>query len=102
MEEPSFTADYHDPSRRSISNALQVELHDGRRLDEVLIEYPVGHARRRSEGRPLLEAKFRRNLARRFPGPRQQAILEASADRARLEQLAVNEYVDLYVTVTPP
>jgi 2-methylcitrate dehydratase len=98
VEEPGFTRDYLDPAKRSIANALTVELADGRVLDEVLVEYPVGHRRRRTEGWPLLEAKFRRNLARRFDAARQQRILDASSQRARLEALAVDEYVDLYVT----
>jgi 2-methylcitrate dehydratase len=45
---------------------------------------------------PLLEAKFRRNLARRFVEKRCRAILDVSLDRTRLEPMAVNAYVDLY------
>ena len=97
LEDPQFTRDYLDPEKRSIANAVTVELKGGQRLDEVVVEYPVGHRRRREEGIPLLVAKFRRNLARRFPEKQQQAIAELSLDRARLEQTPVNEYVDLYV-----
>ena len=97
VEDPRYTADYHDPDKRSIANALAVEFSDGTRLDEVAVEYPLGHRRRRDEGIPLLEAKFRRNLARRFPDGQQQAILAASLDQARLEAMPVHEYVDLYV-----
>ncbi|MGC4028976.1 MAG: bifunctional 2-methylcitrate dehydratase/aconitate hydratase [Steroidobacteraceae bacterium] len=102
VEDPAFTADYHDPAKRSIANALTVELEDGRRLEEVVVEYPVGHRRRRAEGTPLLEAKFRRNLARRFAGPQQQATLEASASLAQLERMPVHEYVDLYLPADAP
>ena len=97
QEDPQFTRDYHDPQKRSIANAVTVTLEDGRVLEEIVVEYPVGHRRRRAEGLPLLQAKFRRNLARRFPEARQQAILDASLDRSRLERMPVNEYVDLYV-----
>jgi len=97
VEEPAFTRDYHDPDRRSIANALSVTLQDGTTLPEVVVEYPIGHRRRRSDGIPLLLDKFRRNLARRFPAGRQQAILEASLDRAHLEAMPVSDYVDLYV-----
>jgi 2-methylcitrate dehydratase len=96
VEDPQFTRDYLDPQKRSIANAVTVRLKDGRTLDEVVVEYPVGHRRRRQEGIPLLIAKFRRNLARRFPEKQQHAIAELSLDRARLEQTPVNEYVDLY------
>jgi len=97
VEDPQFTRDYHDPAKRSIANALAVEFNDGSRLQEVVCEYPIGHRRRRSEGMPLLEAKFRTNLARRFPAPQQEAILGVSRDQTRLETMPVNEYVDLYV-----
>jgi len=96
VEDPSFTADYHDPEKRSIANALTVTLADGTTLPEVICEYPLGHRRRRNEGLPLLEAKFRRNLARRFSDARQQHILEASGDPQRLAAMPVHDYMDLY------
>ncbi|KAB0613821.1 bifunctional 2-methylcitrate dehydratase/aconitate hydratase [Castellaniella defragrans] len=97
VEDPAFTADYHDPDKRSIANALTVEFTDGTKLDEIVCEYPIGHKRRRKDGIPLLEAKFRRNLARQFPARQQQRILDASLDQATLEAMPVHEYVDLYV-----
>jgi 2-methylcitrate dehydratase len=97
VEDPTFTADYHDPQKRSIANALTVEFNDGSKLDEIVCEYPIGHKRRRADGLPLLEAKFRSNLARRFPTKQQNRILEVSLDQALLEAVAVHEYVDLYI-----
>jgi 2-methylcitrate dehydratase len=97
VEDARFTQDYHDPEKRSIANALTVEFNDGSRFDEVVVEYPIGHKRRREDGMPLLVEKFRINLARRFPLRQQRAILEVSLDQARLEAMPVNEYVDLYV-----
>jgi 2-methylcitrate dehydratase len=61
------------------------------------VEYPLGHRRRRSEGIPLLEEKFRRNLARRFAAPQQQAILDASLNQQALESMPVQKYVDLFI-----
>jgi 2-methylcitrate dehydratase len=97
VEDPQYTKDYHDPEKRSIANALTVEFNDGTKLDEIAVEYPIGHKRRRAEGIPLLVEKFRTNLARRFPQKQQQAILAVSLDQAKLEAMPVNEYVDLYV-----
>ena len=97
VEDTAFTKDYHDPKKRSIANALTVEFKDGKKLKEIVVEYPLGHARRRKEGIPLLEAKFKTNLARQFPLRQQQKILEVSLDQKKLEDMAVNEYVDLYV-----
>ncbi len=95
VEVPAFTRDYHDPEKRSIANALRVELNEGTVLEE-LVEYPIGHRRRRAEGLPLLVEKFKTNLRRCFNEDRQQRILDASLDRRRLESIAVNDYVDLY------
>jgi 2-methylcitrate dehydratase len=95
VEEPSFTADYHDPEKRSIANSLRMELNDGTVLEET-VEYPIGHRRRREEGMPLLIEKFKTNLRRRFDEDRQERILAASLDRDRLAEMPVNEYVDLY------
>ena len=81
----------------AIANALSVTLTDGTALDEVRVDYPIGHRRRRADGLPLLEAKFRANLARRFQPARQQAILAVSLDQATLEAMPVPDYVDLYV-----
>jgi 2-methylcitrate dehydratase len=97
VEDKAFTADYHDPHKRSIANGLTLELNSGEILQELVVEYPIGHARRRKEGIPLLEAKFRTNLARRFPAKQQKTILDISIDQARLEAMPVHEYVDLYV-----
>jgi 2-methylcitrate dehydratase len=97
VEDPQFTKDYHDPDKRAIANALTIGFADGSTFDEVVVEYPIGHKRRRAEGIPLLVEKFRTNLARRFPAKQQQAILDVSLDQAKLEATPVNEYVDLYV-----
>jgi 2-methylcitrate dehydratase len=97
LEDPAFTQDYLDPGKRSIANGITIEFIDGSNLDEVMVEYPVGHRRRRAEGIPLLLEKFRINLARCFPEKQQKTILDVSLDIDRLFDMPVNEYVDLYV-----
>ncbi|MCT8350637.1 MULTISPECIES: bifunctional 2-methylcitrate dehydratase/aconitate hydratase [Photorhabdus] len=97
VEDLDFTHDYHDPEKRSIANALTVTFIDGSQLDEVKVEFPIGHARRRKEGIPLLLKKFRTNLARQFPETQQRRILSVSLDCSLLENMPVNEYLDLYV-----
>jgi len=95
VEDTSFTADYHDPEKRSIANALTIEFNDGSKFDEVVVEYPVGHARRRTEGIPLLIEKFKTNLARIYDKKQQDAIVELSLDYDKLAATPVNEYLDL-------
>jgi 2-methylcitrate dehydratase len=97
VEDKQFTKDYHDPEKRSIANAITVEFKDGKKLSEVVVEYPIGHKRRRKEGIPHLVEKFERNLARRFPEKQQKAILEVCMDQKKLEQMPVSRFVDLMV-----
>ena len=97
VEDRGFSKDYLDPDKRSIANAITVEFADGAKLREVVVEYPVGHRRRRKEGVPLLVEKFRTNLARRFPAKQQRAILDLALDAERLAATPVHEFVDLFV-----
>ena len=97
VEHKPWSRDYLDPGKRSAANAVQIFFNDGSKSERVVVEYPVGHRRRRKEGVPLLEAKFRTNLARRLPPKQQQAILSLWGDPRRLESTPVNEFVDLFV-----
>jgi len=96
-EDAQYTRDYHDPAKRSIANALTVELSDGTRLPEVVVEYPIGHRLRRKEGLPLLVEKFRKSLALALSAAAQQGILDACADQGRLEAMPVDEFVGLFI-----
>jgi 2-methylcitrate dehydratase len=97
VEDKGFSRDYLDPAKRSIANAITIQFQDGSKLKEVVVEYPIGHRRRRKEGIPVLVEKFKTNLARRFPAKQQQAILGLALDAARLEATPVHEFVDLFV-----
>ena len=93
-EDNQFSADYVDPEKRSIANALTVTLNDGTVLEEVVVEYPIGHKRRREEGIPLLIEKYKTNLARIFSAEQQQTVLDRSLDYDKLIQTPVHEFVD--------
>jgi 2-methylcitrate dehydratase len=97
VENRQFTKDYHDPDKRSIANALTVEFSDGKRLKEIVVEYPIGHRRRRKEGMPVLMRKFATNLARVFAPKQAALLLELGGDAKRLDAMAVHEFVDLMV-----
>ncbi len=96
-EEPQWSQDYHDPSKRSIANAVQVFFSDGSSTERVVVEYPIGHSRRRSEGIPLLEEKFVRAVQLHYPTHQAQAIIDRCRDQARLEAMAVDEFMDMLV-----
>ena len=97
VEDKQFSRDYLDPAKRSIANAITIEFKDGKKTREVVVEYPIGHKRRRKEGIPVLVEKFKTNLARRFPSKQQQAILDISLNQKKLESMPVHEYVDMMV-----
>jgi 2-methylcitrate dehydratase len=95
VEDPQYSADYHDPDKRSIANALTIEFNDGSTLGEEAVEYPLGHARRRTEGIPLLIEKFKVNLARIYDKSQQDEILALSLDYEKLAKTSVSNYLDL-------
>ena len=96
VEKPEYTKDYLDPDKRSIANAVQIFYKDGSSSQQVAVEYPIGHRRRRSEGIPELIKKFKINLQREFDDTRAEKIMNLNLDIDLLQQTPVNEYVDLY------
>ena len=97
VEDEQYSKDYHDPAKRSIANAIQVFFTDGSSTDKVVIEYPIGHKRRRIEGIPILEAKFQSSLATRFVEGRCEEIIALCDNQELLEQTPVNEFMDRFV-----
>jgi 2-methylcitrate dehydratase len=97
VEDQGFSRDYLDPDKRAIGNGVQVFFTDGTATEEISIDYPLGHRRRRAEGIPLLIEKFKRNLARRFPENRAREIADLTLDRKRLSATPVDGFMDLFV-----
>ena len=97
VEQPHYSRDYLDPAKRSIANAVQVFFQDGSCTENLEVEFPLGHRRRRAVGIPLLEEKFKTSLATRFAPQRCVQILELCADQARLEAMPVDRFMDLWV-----
>ncbi len=94
-EDERFTREYLEPDKRAIGNSLQVFFGDGSATDEVVIDYPVGHRRRRDEGIPLLQAKFERYLRGRINAKKTAQILGHCADQASFEQVPVTRMMEL-------
>ncbi|MCY1271910.1 2-methylcitrate dehydratase [compost metagenome] len=97
VEDPRYSREYLEPDKRSIANAVQVFFADGSSSVMEEVEYPIGHRRRRAEGIPLLEVKFKASLATRFAPQRCAQIVALCQDQAALEALAVERFVDLFV-----
>ena len=97
VEDANFTADYHDPEKRSIANAMTIEFKDGTRTDEIVVEYPVGHKRRRDEGLPLLVDKYKTNLRRIFDAAQVAKIEAATLNFDGLINMPADHFLALYV-----
>ncbi len=95
VENPAFTRDYHDPGKRSIANTVQVFFKGGASTEAVTVAYPIGHRRRRREAIPLLEDKFKNNMATGFSPDRVQALLELFRDQRGLEEMSVPLFMGL-------
>ncbi|MEJ6655883.1 MAG: 2-methylcitrate dehydratase, partial [Pseudomonas sp.] len=96
VENAVFSTDYLDPGKRSIGNAIQIFFKDGSKTERVVVEYPLGHRRRRAEGIPLLLEKVEAAVAGHY-GPKQAAAILAACDSQQtLEEMPVNEFMDLW------
>ena len=96
-EDKSFTRGFYDARRRSNSNAMRIKFRDGASTPEIRIDYPLGHPRRRREGLPLVEQKFRRSLERTFAPRRQRRILDVCTDLQRLTAMPFERFMDMLV-----
>jgi 2-methylcitrate dehydratase PrpD len=97
VENKTYSTDYLDPEKRSITNAVQVFFKDGTSTQNVEIEYPIGHRRRRAEGIPLLIEKFKNNLATHFAEERVNAILERCSNSQKFADTPVHDFINLFV-----
>jgi 2-methylcitrate dehydratase len=97
FEDGGFSRDYLDPRKRSVANAITVVFDDRSTTPESVVEYPIGHRRRRREGTPVLIDKFRANLARRFPAKQRERILDVALDTGVLAAMPVHDFVDMMI-----
>jgi 2-methylcitrate dehydratase len=97
VENKQFTVDYLDPAKRSIGNSVQVFFADGTQTERLVVDYPVGHRRRREEGIPLLLEKFERNLRVRIAPRRAGAIMELCREPERLGSTPAHRFIELFV-----
>lgn len=97
QEDPKFTKEYLDPEKRSIGNSIQVFFKDGSHTDQVEIDYPIGHKRRREEGILLLIQKFENNMRQRLSDKKVKQLRDLFLDMDKLQIMPVNEFIDLLV-----
>jgi 2-methylcitrate dehydratase len=92
-----FSDEYLDADKRSIANAVQVRFKDGSSTENVTVEYPIGHRRRREDAKPLLVEKFRANVATQLDDERVERLTELFGDQAAVGAMAVDDLMDMLV-----
>jgi 2-methylcitrate dehydratase len=97
IEDPQFSKDYLDPGKRSIANAVQIYFSDGSSTEQIRVDYPIGHKRRREEGIPLLIEKFKHNFATRFTVEKVEELTALFLDEKKLAALPVNEFMEMLI-----
>ena len=96
IENKQFSIDYMDPEKRAIGNSVQIFFKDGSYTDQIVVNYPVGHQRRREEGIPLLLEKFQKSLLSRFKPEQAEIISNACSGQIQLESIEVKNFMSLW------
>jgi 2-methylcitrate dehydratase len=99
-EDKQFSKDYLDPEKRSIANSIQIYFKDGTHTEKVVVEYPIGHRRRREESIPLLYKKFEENISTHYPAEKVHDMVALFHDHHTLENMPVNELMDMFSDTT--
>ena len=94
-EDKRYSKEYLEADKRSIANRIQIHFNDGTSTDEVEVEYPIGHKRRREEGSPVLEKKFKDNLAITFDKEVSSEIFDLCMNQKELEDTSVIDFQSL-------
>ena len=96
-EDERYTKEYLEEDKRSIANAIVIYFKDGSSTEQVEVEYPIGHRRRREQGIPLLIEKFKANLSTQFSENRTKEILSLCEDQSTLENSSVIDFMNLMI-----
>jgi len=95
-EDPRYTKEYLEADKRSIANKIQISFKDGSSTNAIEVEYPIGHKRRREEGIPILENKFKNNLLKIFDQKKVKKILSKCLNQDSLESMTVLEFQEMF------
>ena len=99
-EDKRYSDEYHEADKRSIANKIQIHFNDGSSTEEIEVEYPIGHMRRREEGIPVLEQKFKNNLEITYDSDKCEEIYQLCIDQEKLESTSVTDFQELFAVDT--
>ncbi len=88
-----LTGDYLDLKKKSLASGVTVKLVNGSVLEEVMIEFPVGHVES-SQTVAKVREKFFHNMGLMFSSTETMKIIEAVESE---EDMSISSFVDLFV-----
>ena len=94
-EDNRYSTEYHEADKRSIANRIQIHFNDGTSSEEIEVEYPIGHKRRREEGIPILEKKFKSNLELTYSSEKASSIFDICTNQKDLEKMSVIDFQEM-------
>ena len=94
-EDNRYSTEYHEADKRSIANRIQIHFNDGTSSEEIEVEYPIGHKRRREEGIPILEKKFKSNLELTYGSEKASSIFDICTNQKDLEKMSVIDFQEM-------
>jgi len=101
VENPEFSQNYLDPSMRSIANSIQIFFKEGTQSEKVIIEYPLGHKRRREEASSHLRRKYEMAISSYYQGKERQDLLalydDSNANEEKISRLSIAEFISKFV-----
>ena len=99
-EDERYSREYHEAYKRSIANRIQIHFNDGTSSEVIEVEYPIGHKRRREEGIPVLEQKFKRNLELTYGKEKANLIFEKCINQEEFEKMSVIDFQEMLTVST--
>lgn len=95
-ERSSFTDSYYDPEKRAIPNALYLKCQGMDEEISEIIEYPLGHVRRREECFDALLTKFHLNILNSPLHDRADFFVDILTSEAKLDSMSVTELLNMF------
>jgi 2-methylcitrate dehydratase len=96
-ENEGYTRDYFDAEKRYIGNAVQVFFKDGSSTENIEVNFPIGHRKRREEGIPVLLQKFESSLSGKLRRGQWDKLNTLCANHDQLLAAPVDEFMALLV-----
>ncbi len=87
---------YHDYNHRAIANKVTITYVDGTVTSKEVL-YPLGHAQRRNEARPLLMKKFSDAINAYYTQKQADRIINSCTDPQHILDDTIDNWIDMWI-----